>query len=99
MRLATGLPFQDTQCGFKLFERAAAIRIFSLQELDGFSFDVEDLIIAKQCGFRAIEVPVRWADVQGTKVNLLQGVRSFADLLRIRWRHRHRGKRGSAVSA
>jgi dolichyl-phosphate beta-glucosyltransferase len=99
MRLATGLPFQDTQCGFKLFERAAAIRIFSLQQLDGFSFDVEDLIIARQCGFRAVEVPVRWANVEGTKVSLTQGLRSFADLLRIRWRHRRAGKQENAVSA
>ena len=45
MRLATGLPFADTQCGFKLFRRDAARRV-SLQPLDGFSFDVEDLFVA-----------------------------------------------------
>ncbi len=84
MRLLTGLPFEDTQCGFKLFEAGAASAVFSRQLLDGFSFDVEDLFIAKACGLKAIEVPVRWANVEGSKVRLSQGIRSFRDLLTIR---------------
>ena len=84
MRVLTGLPFSDTQCGFKLFESHAARTVFSLQQLDGFSFDVEDLFIAKRCGLKAIEVPVRWANVEGTKVSLAHGLRSFSDLLKIR---------------
>ena len=85
MRLITGLPFADTQCGFKLFRRDAARRIFPLQKLDGFSFDVEDLFVAHTLGIPTIEVPVRWNNVEGTKVSLLQGIASFLDLLRIRW--------------
>lgn len=85
MRLVTGLPFLDTQCGFKLYRRAAARSIFAAQILDGFSFDVEDLVIAKRQGIRAIEVPVEWANVEGTKVSLASGLASFADLARIRW--------------
>src|SRR5207302_3498988 len=69
MRTLTGLPFKDTQCGFKLFRADAARTVFSQQQLDGFSFDVEDLFIAKRCGLKAIEVPVRWANVEGTKVS------------------------------
>jgi len=86
MRMVTGLPFRDTQCGFKLFERSAAREIFSRQKLDGFSFDVEDLVIAKKLGIRAIEVPVVWNNVEGTKVGMLTGVQSFVDLAGIRWR-------------
>jgi dolichyl-phosphate beta-glucosyltransferase len=86
MRAITGLPFRDTQCGFKLFERSAAREIFSRQTLDGFSFDVEDLVIAKSLGLKAIEVPVVWNNVEGTKVGMLTGVQSFADLAGIRWR-------------
>jgi dolichyl-phosphate beta-glucosyltransferase len=86
MRMVTGLPFRDTQCGFKLFERSAAREIFSRQELDGFSFDVEDLVIAKKLGIKAIEVPVVWNNVEGTKVGMLTGVQSFVDLAGIRWR-------------
>jgi len=88
MRLVTGLPFRDTQCGFKLYRADAARRIFALQKQEGFSFDVEDLLIAQKLGLRAVEVPVRWANVEGTKVGLSQGVRSFLDLVRIRMNHR-----------
>jgi dolichyl-phosphate beta-glucosyltransferase len=88
MRAVTGLPFHDTQCGFKLYSAEAAKQIFSRQEQDGFSFDVEDLVIAKRLGLRAVEVPVRWANVEGTKVTLAQGVRSFTDLLQIRKDHK-----------
>jgi dolichyl-phosphate beta-glucosyltransferase len=84
MRVLTGLPFNDTQCGFKLFQAHAARTVFSKQQLDGFSFDVEDLFIATRCGLKAVEVPVRWANVEGTKVSLAQGLRSFADLMKIR---------------
>lgn len=85
MRLVTGLKFRDTQCGFKLYRRDAAQTVFSRQKLDGFSFDVEDLYIAKKAGLKAIEVPVRWANVEGTKVSMGGAVKSFTDLLKIRF--------------
>jgi glycosyltransferase involved in cell wall biosynthesis len=85
MRIITGLPFQDTQCGFKLFESAAAQEICKRQTLDGFGFDVELLFIAKRLGYRAIEVPVRWNDVPGTKVSLLLAVKAYVDPLKVRW--------------
>jgi dolichyl-phosphate beta-glucosyltransferase len=87
MRMLTGLPFADTQCGFKLYHRDAAQIVFSRQRLDGFGFDVEDLYIARVHGIRAVEVPVRWNNVEGTKVSLLHGARSFSDLLLVRWNH------------
>jgi dolichyl-phosphate beta-glucosyltransferase len=86
MRLVTGLPFRDTQCGFKLFEAAAAREIFARQTLDGFSFDVEDLVIAKALGHKAVEVAVVWNNVEGTKVSTFAGLSSFAALAGIRWR-------------
>jgi dolichyl-phosphate beta-glucosyltransferase len=80
MRAATGLPFRDTQCGFKLFRKDAAHAIFPRQRLDGFGFDVEDLLIARIHGFKVVEVPVRWDNVEGTKVSPLNGARAFWDL-------------------
>lgn len=86
MRAVTGLPFRDTQCGFKLFRKDAAKEIFSRQVEEGFSFDVEDLVIARALGLKSIEVPVEWSNVEGTKVSLASGMKSFADLVRIRGR-------------
>ena len=85
MRVVTGLPFRDTQCGFKLYRTDAAQAVFSRQILDGFSFDVEDLCIAKHLGFKTLEVPVRWSNVEGTKVSTLAGLKSFTDLVKVRW--------------
>jgi len=85
MRLITGLPYRDTQCGFKLFEAGAAREIFGRQLLERFGFDVEVLYIARQLGYRLVEVPVRWNDVLGTKVSLWSGLNAFADPLRVRW--------------
>ncbi len=84
MRAVTGLPFRDTQCGFKLYSARAAREVFSRQRLDGFSFDVEDLFIARKLSLAAVEVPVRWRNVEGTKVSAWNGLKSFADLLAIR---------------
>jgi glycosyltransferase involved in cell wall biosynthesis len=91
MRLATGLPFRDTQCGFKLYRRDAALAIFERQRLEGFGFDVEDLMIARLHGFKVVEVPVRWDNVEGTKVSALNGARAFWDLAVVRW-HQVRGR-------
>ena len=85
MRLVTGLPYRDTQCGFKLFRRDVAQCVAARQQSDGFGFDVEILYIARKHGYRIIEVPVRWANVEGTKVSLLKGLEAFFDPLRVRW--------------
>lgn len=87
MRAITGLRFVDTQCGFKLYQRAAAQAVFSRQQLEGFGFDVEDLYIARVLGFKTVEVPVRWNNVEGTKVGLIAGLRTFVDLALVRWYH------------
>jgi dolichyl-phosphate beta-glucosyltransferase len=85
MRIITGLPFRDTQCGFKLFETSAAREIFPRQRLDGFGFDVEILFIARRMGYEVLEVPVRWNNAVGTKVTLWGGVMAFIDPLKVRW--------------
>ncbi|MDX2153836.1 MAG: glycosyltransferase family 2 protein [Bryobacteraceae bacterium] len=85
MRSVTGLPFRDTQCGFKLFEGKAAKAVGSLQQIEGFGFDVELLFIAKALGFKIVEVPVRWNDVAGTKVSFVRGLRAFLDPFEVRW--------------
>ncbi|MGQ9633456.1 MAG: dolichyl-phosphate beta-glucosyltransferase [Bryobacteraceae bacterium] len=86
LRLLTGLPFLDTQCGFKLYRRRAAQEIFRRQRLERFGFDAEVLYIARRLGFRCVEVPVRWSHSPGTKVRMLRdSLDMFLDLLRVRW--------------
>ncbi|MBI2818943.1 MAG: hypothetical protein HYX73_03105 [Acidobacteria bacterium] len=86
LRAVTGLPFHDTQCGFKAFRREAARRIFPLQTIDGFGFDPEILYLARKFGYRTLEVPVHWAHSEGSKIRMLRdGVRMVSDLAGIRW--------------
>jgi dolichyl-phosphate beta-glucosyltransferase len=88
MGMITGLRFHDTQCGFKLFQTAAAREIFGRQRLEGFGFDVEVLFIAGRLGYRVLEIPVRWNDVAGTTVSLRRGVLAFLDPVKVRWNGR-----------
>jgi dolichyl-phosphate beta-glucosyltransferase len=88
---------KDTQCGFKLFSAAAAQASFSVARLDGFSFDVEALYIARRRGFRIAEVPVTWRNDEATRVTFTRGLMAFLDLGRIRlntWRGRYRPAQG-----
>jgi dolichyl-phosphate beta-glucosyltransferase len=86
MRVLTGLPLRDTQCGFKLFEAGTAREVFGRQRLERFGFDVEVLFIARHLGYRMVEVPVRWSHSEGTKVSMFRdSLNMFLDLLRVRW--------------
>ncbi len=76
---------QDTQCGFKCFSAEAAQAIFPLQRLEGWSFDVEVLTIARQLGFEIAEVPITWHYQPGSRMHLLQDSLQMAkDLFTIR---------------
>lgn len=76
---------KDTQCGFKLFTRGAAREVFSRCKLDGFGFDFEALMIARDLGYEIAEVPIRWAHQEGSKVSLMRdGPRMLRDLVRLR---------------
>lgn len=86
MRLATGLSFEDTQCGFKAFRTARTGIIFQQQKIEDFGFDPEVLFLAKRHGLRIAEIPVVWAHDPRTKVHMLHdSLRMFADLWQIRW--------------
>jgi dolichyl-phosphate beta-glucosyltransferase len=75
----------DTQCGFKFFTHEAAKRIFAVQRIDGYMFDVEVLSLAKAFDYQISEIAVRWRDDGDTRLQLFRGnVRNIIDLLRIR---------------
>jgi glycosyltransferase involved in cell wall biosynthesis len=76
----------DFTCGFKMFRRDAARRIFGAQQIERWGFDAEILFLARRCGYAIQEIPVSWTNDERTKVRLLKDVaRSFTDLLRIRF--------------
>jgi glycosyltransferase involved in cell wall biosynthesis len=85
MQAFIGLHIRDTQCGFKLFRGDVAKQVFERQQIQRFGFDVEALFVAQNLGFRIAEIPIRWNHVEGSKVGMLNGAQSFADLLKIRW--------------
>lgn len=74
----------DTQCGFKLFRGEVARRLFALQVLDRYGFDVEILYLARLKGFEVREVPVEWGHASGSKVKPGDYLRTMLDVLRIR---------------
>ena len=75
----------DTQCGFKMFTAKASKEIFSRGKMDGFSFDFEALMIARDLGYRIDEVPIRWAHQEGSKVVFWRDYpRSLRDLVKLR---------------
>ncbi len=75
----------DTQCGFKAFRREAAREIFRRQQLDGFSFDVEALILARALGLRVIDLPVEWSDADATRLHVwTDGWKMLRDVWRVR---------------
>ena len=71
VRLATGMPFWDTQCGFKAFRLDVCRPILEKAHTVGFAFDVELLFMAYRAGLRLREVPVRWNHAEGSKVQVI----------------------------
>jgi glycosyltransferase involved in cell wall biosynthesis len=99
VRLATGLPFWDTQCGFKAFRMKLCRPIIEGATVDRFGFDVELLYIAHRAGLRLREVPVRWDHYEGSKVNVLSdSVKMLGEVVLIRQQAR-RGIYDNAIRA
>lgn len=75
----------DTQCGFKAFTNKAAQDVFSRCKLNGFSFDFEALMVARDLGYRIDEVAIRWSHQEGSKVVFWRDYpRALRDLILLR---------------
>lgn len=86
VRLLAVRGINDTQCGFKCFKREAAREIFSLCRIDGFSFDVEALWVARMQGLRIKEVGVLWRNDPRSKVHPVKhSLQMLRDLMLIRF--------------
>lgn len=97
LRLLGLTHLRDTQCGFKLLPGTAARELASRMTFDGFIYDVELLARARAMGFGVVEVPVRWAHVEESRVRPLRhGLEMLMDALRLRlrlWQEAFRARR------
>ncbi len=92
LRRMTGLPYRDTQCGFKLLRRSRVEAIFAEMVIDGFAFDVELLYLCERRGLRVKEVPVTWRNSPRSTVSIIGSPpKMLFDLMRLCWRFRNRG--------
>ncbi|UYN90567.1 MAG: glycosyltransferase family 2 protein [Anaerolineales bacterium] len=75
----------DTQCGFKCFSARAVQELFTHQTIDGWSFDVEILYLARKRGYKITELPIPWYYSDQSHVRpVADTLAMLADILRIR---------------
>jgi dolichyl-phosphate beta-glucosyltransferase len=85
VRKMTGLPYWDTQCGFKAFDMEKFRPLLDVMTIDRFGFDVEFLYVARLHKLRLAEIPVRWNHDERTKVNVFRDSRRmFGEVAEIR---------------
>lgn len=85
VRTLTGLPFWDTQCGFKAFNMEKFRPLLDVMQIDKFGFDVEFLYVAYHAGLDLREIPVRWNNDERTKVHIIRdSLRMFNEVREIR---------------
>jgi dolichyl-phosphate beta-glucosyltransferase len=85
-RLIMGLPFADTQCGFKAFRQTVGQTIFQLQRIERWGFDPELLFIALRRGYTIREVPVTWGHDERSRLSYLKdGMKMLEEIAYIRW--------------
>ena len=81
VRLFGSRQIRDTQCGFKLLARSAAVRTFPSLHIERWAFDVELLKIAEMTGIPLAEVPVKWTEIEGSKLDPISAsIQMFKDL-------------------
>ena len=98
-RLVMGLPFKDTQCGFKAFKREAAQTIFRLQTIERWGFDPEILFIAQKLRYKIVEVPVTWGHDERSRISYLKdGMKMLEEMAEIR-ANSLRGRYDEAIAA
>jgi dolichyl-phosphate beta-glucosyltransferase len=99
VRLATGMPFWDTQCGFKAFRMSVCRPLIEAATVDRFGFDVELLYLAFRAGLRLKEIPVRWDHNEGSKVTLFSDSFKMVNEVNLIRQQARRGVYDSAIRA
>ncbi|HEX3036040.1 MAG TPA: dolichyl-phosphate beta-glucosyltransferase [Thermodesulfobacteriota bacterium] len=84
VRIVCGIPMQDTQAGFKAFSSTAAEKVFPLQTIWRWIFDVELLVISRRLGLRVKEVPIVWKNDERSNVKFKHTIETLRDIIKIR---------------
>ena len=89
LRRLTGLPYRDTQCGFKVMRRKPVLPLFRAARIERFAYDVEILYLARKARLEVREIPVRWRDARGSKVHAARdSLRMLREVAEVLWRDR-----------
>jgi dolichyl-phosphate beta-glucosyltransferase len=99
VRLATGMPFWDTQCGFKAFRMSACRPLIEAATVDRFGFDVELLYLGFRAGLHLKEIPVRWDHNEGSKVTLFSDSFKMVNEVNLIRQQARRGVYDAAIRA
>ena len=99
VRLATGMPFWDTQCGFKAFRMSVCRPLIEAATIDRFGFDVELLYLAFRAGLNLKEIPVRWDHNEGSKITFVTDSFKMVNEVNLIRQQARRGVYDSAIRA
>lgn len=99
VRVATGMPFWDTQCGFKAFRMSVCRPLIEAATIDRFGFDVELLYLAFRAGLNLKEIPVRWDHNEGSKITLFTDSFKMVNEVNLIRQQARRGVYDSAIRA
>lgn len=83
-----GIPdIRDTQCGFKLFTRAAVRQVFPNLNVDRWCFDIEMIRVARYLSIPMTEIAVNWREIEGSKLTIWGMAQTGKDVFLIRLYH------------
>ena len=78
---------KDSQCGFKLYNKIYAKKIFSKIKTFGFAHDLEIIKLLKNNGIKIKELPITWKHEDNGKLNvLLDPFKMLFDIILIKLR-------------
>ena len=74
IRILLNIRLKDSQCGFKIFHRSYALKIFKKISSFRFAFDIELTILLTKFKINIIELPLKWVHQDGSKLSLFYDI-------------------------
>ena len=88
IRVLFNIKLKDSQCGFKVFHKNYALKVFKKISSFRFAFDIELIILLKKSKIKIIELPLKWVHQNGSKLNLLYDMpKMIYDIFIIRFKN------------